>query len=1111
MATGFPVRMSWWYPKKSRADELTARLNALERGFSEGLDAGPDRLLHLSDRLAQALDRSDFPNAQVGRWLWVASQYRLYASSRADIAALAAAALVFLEEALTRAELDDDHRRELNWILETSVGRLAPLVGPAHLKNCLSSEELALIDEQLSRHDDSAPFDVAEMIFAASSQIQMIERFGGLGDWVSLAAKAESIIVAAAKPGLENAPARAALRYLAEVHDVVEDDVGMLGLLDDVYVLEWAYAAVESQTLCLPILDAMSRRHPFVGTLGLGARGAQLDRFGCYVVCAGLETLSSSKTGALVLRDVGPYPIVSAVAAAVEAANVQAGAFDEELQLWPDNCAITIGDGTTVFHARWGGRLHGTARPRFRLHVADKGVISVGEEVLPYLARAQRDWKRLANGTHVSTWLKDRNIDPLVGLTGRARRRPAHHEAVLLLTARAKLDRFLTAMLLQGTTPAALLGARWIDTQGRSHDLPGSATDRPLLYSCGDVGTASDLISDPPEHIEGWRIIVDGAQSARALHAALASSGRLDSTNLCIFAELHERENVSDLVAHGVDDVWYLEDQDVEVPPIVHPGKSDETDALARFFARRSAHWTASYTTRVGEDPFLNAVAECLRKGNARRDGDPALDALDLTVSAFLRRATAHPLPTDDDRLVLKELATAIVGQASTLAIYEAHAAEIRSLFAGYGSTNSSYNRGTALLDLVSTFGTGEAVAVVCRSHATAESCRTVAAETKELESLEWMTIDGLRSAAPFDRVVVPGWLGRRTMRELSNVGFGARTDMLFLRFERQWYEKTMSAARRWERRLERSTAQRLKRVVDDGFGDGEPRWLEQAARRVQVEVANDVEPIEDSPETARAEQRAIEGIRKVLPSAALRSEMASAQLVLLHEPGSFALLPPAGQIIVLPEGGVGGDGDRRLLFPVSSLAPGMLIALPLESDRDLIDAWADRMLEDGGALRRRADRWKAALKQHFALSGESYADFALRLNAAGERRDVLTIRSWANDTRSVAPRNYRRMVPLIGQLVGASELSGQVDDTIIAIEGVYHARADAAEAIVHEIFSGSIDLRQPTISLDVDGRRIAYALTRVERLAGVQQVPSELVGRRLHLSELHAHDGAVA
>src|SRR5581483_1431651 len=96
---------------------------------------------------------------------------------------------------------------------------------------------------------------------------------------------------AAITPDSEFRSARAALLYVAEPDDAVPDTTGLLGLIDDIYVIEWAYAAVESQTRCLPILEALIHRWPFVADLAvLDGGSARLDRFCQYVVSAALQS-----------------------------------------------------------------------------------------------------------------------------------------------------------------------------------------------------------------------------------------------------------------------------------------------------------------------------------------------------------------------------------------------------------------------------------------------------------------------------------------------------------------------------------------------------------------------------------------------------------------------------------------------------------------------------------------------------------------------------------------------------------------------------------------------------------------------------------------------------
>ena len=92
--------------------------------------------------------------------------------------------------------------------------------------------------------------------------------------------KADALFEASARNGKEGAAARAALLYLADEDDAVGDAFGVLGLLDDVYVIDWAYAVVEGLTWCLPLLLAFLDQWPFVADLALaGTPPMPLDRF----------------------------------------------------------------------------------------------------------------------------------------------------------------------------------------------------------------------------------------------------------------------------------------------------------------------------------------------------------------------------------------------------------------------------------------------------------------------------------------------------------------------------------------------------------------------------------------------------------------------------------------------------------------------------------------------------------------------------------------------------------------------------------------------------------------------------------------------------------------
>jgi hypothetical protein len=188
-----------------------------------------------------------------------------------------------------------------------------------------------------------------------------------------------------------------------------------------------------------------------------------------------------------------------------------------------------------------------------------------------------------------------------------------------------------------------------------------------------------------------------------------------------------------------------------------------------------------------------------------------------------------------------------------------------------------------------------------------------------------------------------------------------------------------------------------------------------------------------------------------------------------------------------------------------------MIVALPEETDRDLIDARADLLLGDGGATRNLADTWKRCLREYFELLGETFQAFAARMAEAGEPRDAQTIKSWVGETRSVAPLRFKTVLPLLSELTCDVLPKDSLPQVIAAIEKVYHARAEAAESLVAEIFSGELDLNAASLTVDVDGKELRYALQKVDRCAGVTEVPHELIGRFLRFQDLPSVSQAAA
>lgn len=1101
--------MKYWYPAQARVAQLAAELRALEAGAQDVLNDPEASLVGISRVIECAPATKGFPKRQVGQWVWLASQVRLRASEP-DIARPAIAALRFLEK-VTAQRLTEERIQDLNWVLESTIQRLSAKLEPQALRSCLNSDEIARIEVALAGYDVEQ-FDHDEMRAAVGTQMAGLASLSVGGGLATLKSKVEALFEAALQDTAEGRTARAALSYLADEQDVVCDSHGVLGLLDDIYVIEWAYAVVGSKTLCLPLLEAMLADYPFVADLAMvGDPLRPLDRFSQYVGCNALEALFASETPTLmVLRDGAAYSCVIALLAAIESARRQVRRAGPEFEGWTEGEHVLISDGAVTLKVTFLGETTVGHDRRFRVGVRDSGSVTVPLELSPYMSKAGGTHKRLSTGNEVSEWLRARHLDPLVNLTGASRRRERDQECILLLGPRNKLDEYLPRLHPLGADPATLLGVRYVTSEGRHESLPGCTTDTPYIYACSDFEIARELVRNPPEHVGSWRLVVDGAKAGRSLFGALSSDGGGGMPPMCVVSELHDRDAAFDLLQRGFG-TCYLEDADVEAPSLVPVRRVRGEDSLSRFLRRQGNHWTSTVTLEEARNPLLESLAEWMRRARVEAVDDDGLKSLELLVSNFMQRMLGAALPASTTDRAASNLIRAIGAQASVQRVYSPFAAELYAVVSPVLEA-VTYDREAALRSLIESCEPNQPPPViVCRSKRIAGEFEAQAKGDPLLGRCHWVSIEALRRIAPVARAIVPGWLDASAMRELANNGYAARLHFLLFPFEQRWLASTLESNAKWERRVSERSLGWITRLAErsgGGSANSGALWNNQTKRRLERRSpVLEVVPADEAaevPEFETLEARAIDALHRAAIKGREHHPTAKAQLVLFEEDGAYAYLPPTGKVIVLAgrdgelpsRGAVGNDAEKMLFRSVSGLKPGFLLALPLNDDRDLVDARADQFIQGAAQVRRAAALWKTALARYLRDSNVEAFEFARRMEAAGHHRDASTIRAWVSGSHSVAPRNYKDVVPVLALLTGDAELQARTQDVLQAIDLIYRARAAAASAIVKELFAGAIDLEQDQLVFELNGATVRYALHRVRRVEGIRDVPTELLGR---------------
>ena len=1124
-----------WYPSRTRVEELSRELSRLETLAVHR--AG--QVVHLLPRISESLRKAHrlrgFPRTQIRQWIWIASQYRAYAESLPTVSALGGAAIQYLDKVVdSRGELTREDVQDLNWVVGRTVELLATELGPVAVRLNLSPEELVEIEKRLEELERVDIVDVDVLRNSVGTQIAEIKQLANDTHLPTLARKIDALFEAFEEgTDEERQISKAALLYLAEKDDVVSDVAGFLGLLDDIYVIEWAYSVIEHQTTWLPVLEEMLQKWPFVDEITFVSDDGttKLDRYSGYVVCATLQSLFGDQChNMLIVPEAGPYPLIGTLAAGLQLLRDEASS-DNELTNVPEiGTDVIIGDEHTKLRARYGGRCDQEILPNSHwLIVKSRARISIDQELLPYVTRSPKSHKALDTGNQISTWIQTRPPTPLEHFIKGKRRFTTSGPGILLLSPKNKIDHYLPRVRPYGADIPSVLGMRYVSSTGRNSDVHGSATDLPSIFACSDPSTALELAKNKPEHISDWKIIVDGGQLAQQFWAGLSTAGLSVNEPICTVGELHHREQALALMNEGFH-LWHLNYCDVEVPAR-HIHSPATRDQLKRFFYRQGKQWAPIRQSHEIRNDQLESITDSIRALAAQENGDrTGLESIRFMVSMFLKRVIEFPLTGDKQRIrTLTSQAHMIVSQTSVFLGYDENARNIYQLFKSIGDVNSLFSaRERALREIISELSQEcmEACVVLCRSNTVALTCRSLCKSDTHMSRIQWMTLSDLRHMAPVNTVILPGWLDRHSMREVANTGFCSRLHRIFYPFESRWHRSSMDAGAKWEYRLARKNQKKFVQVHDPllpkptttliwgTHPEPEAFVLQEGAE--QELTATDQH---EAPEIDHLEIRVIDEIKHHAASHKGGDSLSRGRLVLFEETGAFSYLHPHGRVIVLSDleriDSEGGDADKNaktsgraaenmLMRKVKSLEPGSLLAFSVESDRDLIDGKADEYLEHAQHIRRLAAMWKAAIRRYLSNPAHSLKELSRRMGDKGQRRLPNTIYLWVTHSSTIAPRAYRRTIPIIADIMGDRELKKSMQEVLSAVDLLYRARQKAAAALVTEIFSNTIDLNAAELVFEIGDSRIRYELHRIRSIEGDVEVPHDLIGRIHHIEDSH-------
>ena len=1086
-----------WYPPSTRTQELDAELARLAGTSDERVG---EFLLRTSANIRQLAVRHLIPASHLRDWIWIGSQCRLAAENTSSSWAVCKGTLKFLNMSVPQAGTKlEQFRADLNWVADKTVSELVSIHGVRSYDQFLSPKESDAVEVQLAELQRDAEALSTHEIEGVENYTAWLSDISSETYLPGIAGMVDSIRHHADGPNpVHRGSAIGCLRYILERHDVVSDDLGYLGLVDDIHAIELTFRNLNGQEALRPPVEWLRFRQPSPARISFlhGRNAIRIDQY--LQVVFGLSLAGDaghSNRICLVMPETSICGLLGAFLAAVHSIRTQIGSRVESVSFAPGD-DIIFGDASAVVAARYLGRLEYQRVSYHWVETRD------GRRTITDLELASADKSPTAHRTLCAekdfiTWRNTHYPSPLRHLVGADFSFESIRPEVLLLTRRNRLDELVRELRPMGSRIPELVGLRYVASTGTERVFPGRPMADPLIVTCSDASTARDLILDPHGGIAPRYIVVDDSELARQLEELMAGAEMPPECHVIVFSPLHESEATRALIANDYS-TWLLRKGDADpVLPDAAPASSSECGVLSRFQARQAlASRTRIDVHDVQCEPveFMFEYLRDLRRP-ARRDTDTQVELLALALSSFIRRFTAAPLKFDD--MEREELRLGLRRVARHSGVLADYSREIRDLSDFARQTldrgippNPRHGVTRHLLENVN----AERMAVLCVSApvAAAAGKRQRPEEPSRdpvLSRASWISINQLRSISPIDHLVVSGWMGRHVMREIRNCGYAIDMTLLMYGFEREWESVSRKAGSSWEECLVARTRSQWSRLA--ARMDGVAR---QAFDDVSTPPENETWPSEeDSSGEEFLNARLVETIRnRTLPEQG--EDIAQARLVIFEEPGAYIYLPPNGSVISLSralealgertesdlEAAPDTHAERFINYAVADIRPGDLLAFPQESNSDLLDVFANRLMEHPLETRRLAQLWRTALHRFAESYDYSVRELRSLFAEHGLKRHQATIRGWLYGGNIVAPLGYQESIPIIAAVTDDMELNSQLEKVLSSVDLVYRARQRAARELLKHLVRQDIRVSEGTASVQMEGHLIHYSIQKV-------------------------------
>jgi hypothetical protein len=998
--------------------------------------------------------------------IWIGSQARIFQ----DNIEVHKCVDTFLKEVTKILYNGDQFEIHLNTIIGITIPRIKkyiPNVLPS-IKSCLTKNEIKLIKDQLDQYELSNILNEGAYDIDKSKQMQLIKRYIRSPSLMEFSSKVE-ILLDIATGDSEKAPiASASINYLLATDDVINDDLGILGLVDDMYAIELGIRNTNPKNLFNRLVNKHNSKYPSFDLPAIDS-GSPLSLINLEsLVKASYTKIDDDKPlkRLLIVPDTGPLHILSAMGKAI------CNRLDNSMTT--SNDSIPFNQGDKILIGEIPAVSHGNAYMKKVFVEYDSPVIrapnlfyvrTAGEgekETIPKITlldsslcldkeqkiSTRNDLKKFKreDGKKIIPWGSiefNKNIKTI----------PADSK-IFIFCKKNNLELYLNEEVY-GVPIKSWFGLRYFnkDFKFKDHISPYSLFPEPIFYSASNKEIAMEMIRGKWEEESIARqpdlIIIKEPSWLEDLE--FLKLLRKCKHDIVIENDFFRKSN-NLIKQYGFDELAAKPDALI---PIKESRNSINQSLIERFLMKSQPF---KIIPKIIDSSVLDEIYTLMRKTNFTSNDFIFKCQLQNLLKKIRMRIIPH---TMESSLNLSIEFTKITEELTFLSKVNPEYLKLSKLILGHTRDLLEFDRSKAIEDCIAKIKPSEKTKIVI-NRAQLKEARKIF--NNGSRNLDFILPAELESQKELKNLIIPFFLGTEYSTKLRNFKY-ADNHIFLLSESEEIVHKLME--------------KRDKDLFTNLYSDNtESRNKPSFVSQNDVEIAvNQIDP------STNIFQHSISIVNSQFQSSN-RDENIDCRIFSLEN----------DQTIILPVGGstLISDPDSfshsPILSKVSTFEIGDKLIIPKSfSGHDLLEA----VLRSDAAkyaeyikINKRACAWQEILKEYKTNNNLDSCGLHKALKKVGIKRNIATIRSWINDPDTVAPRNRDDIIGKIYSLEHTSNISKEA--CLKSIKIIYNAREDARSALVANLKGKVIKNDQSSFRVAINEMDIDFQILKIESVADV-------------------------